>query len=677
MSARDQLSGLDLAAVVRELSSAIEGSRLDKIYQLDKNKFLLKLRRPGATHLLLIRLSSAAYLTSHKPSVPERPTPFCMGLRKDLWGGRLVRVAQHGLDRVLELVVAGREGERKLIFELFGDGNVILMEPDGRIKRVLRPREMRDRKLLVGEGYKPPPRPPIDPRRPEPSELARLRELGSLELVRGLSRLTGLGGPYPEEVLLRAGIPKDRPCSSLTDEELERLSSALSSLVEAVLTGPLRPAVVVGPDGSWLDVVPIEMLRYSGHKLVGFPDFNSALDAYFTRLERLKARESGLRALEEEVKRLERRLRAQEEALGRLREEADRLAAAGNAIFTRLDQLNFLLDELRKLRDVLGSWRAVADHLDELRERGEPFSWIRHLSPDGPSVLLNLDGIEVELDLRRRAQDIAADYYERAKKARRKARGAEEALEETRKRLEALRASEAEVAALPEAVPEIPARPEPREAPKRKTWYERFRWFLSSDGFLVVAGKDASTNELLVKRYAEPGDLLLHTELPGAPFVLIKAGGREVPEETLLEAAQMAVSYSRAWKYGLGAATAMCFKPEQAKKVGPHGEKLPKGAFYIAGKKEYIRGVELLLAIGLIEKPDGSPEVIAGPVGAVKARTDLYVLLKPGDRDASELAGQIARVFEARRPGLKLPRELLERIRALIPYGRGELAGGR
>ncbi|HDJ25792.1 MAG TPA: fibronectin-binding domain-containing protein [Candidatus Bathyarchaeota archaeon] len=675
---KEALSGLDLAALVRELSEVIKGSRLANVYQLGKNKFLLKLRAPGGTFKLLVELGRYVSLTERDVEVPDRPTPFCMGLRKDLRGGRVLGLEQHDLDRVLMMPVSARAGIFKLVLELFGDGNLVLVGPDGRIRRVLRPRAMRDRKLLVGEPYRPPPGPKIGLMELEGRELWCLRELGELEVVRGLSRLTGLGGAYAEEVLLRAGIDKDRPCSSLTDEELGELSKAISELVGAVLRGPLEPAVVIEEDGEWVDVVPIRMLKYAGHDCVRFTSMNKAVDAYFSRLGASEELGKRLRELEERIKKLKERIKLQEEALKRFEEESSRYSRVGDTIFTHMHQLNLLLEALRDLREELGSWEAVGERLVELRSRGPPFSWLVGFSPRGPSISVEIDGAKAKLDLRSSAQEAASRCYERAKRARRKAEGAARALEESRKELEELISELRELQArVPEAPEEVRAEEVPRPAERRRrAWYEDFRWFYSSDGFLVVAGKDAGTNELIVKRYASPGDLLLHAEIPGAPFVLIKAGGRGVPRATVLEAAQMAVSYSRAWKYGLGVATAICFRPEQAKKVGPHGEKLPKGAFYILGKKEYIRNVELKLAIGASRR-EGRIEFFLGPVGAVSSRADAYVLIGPGDDGARKVVREALELLEAKLGPLEFQRQTIERLAALVPYGRGRLLTGK
>ena len=671
---KEALSGLDIRALVIELSRAISGSHLDNIYQLDGKKFLLKLRKPGMTYKLLVELGRRAHLTVQDIRVPRTPTPFCMGLRKDIRGGRVRDVRQYKLDRIVELVVEAGGSCYRLVFELFGEGNLVLVGPDGKVKRVLKPKVMRDRKLLVGEDFRYPPQPEVELERPGELDLFVLRSFGSTEVVRALARATGLSGTYAEEVLLRAGIPKGRSCSSLTEEELRKISEALSSLVRPVLEGRIEPLIVADGD-EWVDVVPLRLLRYSGLREIRFQSMNEAVDAYFSRLEARETREKVGESLREELGKLEKMLEVQEEALEKFKKRSESFYQIGNTIYAHLNDLNFLMDFLKELRERKGSWEAVRAELEALRSKGPPFSWVSGLDPHGPLLHLELDGLKFQLDMRLSAQENASRYYEEAKKARRKAEGALKALEETRKKVEELEAKlrKLEEAELP--MPELPEKP-PEVSRPRRAWYEAFRWFRSSDGFLIVAGKDAATNELLVKKHAGPGDLLLHAEIPGAPFVLIKAGGREVPESTLEEAAQVAIAYSRAWKYGLGHATAICFKPEQAKKVGLHGEKLPKGAFYIVGKKEYIRKVKPLLAIGA-RISGGKAELLIGPVGAVRSASDAYVLVGPGDEDAREVVLKAVRALEAKLGPLDVSKSELERLRALIPYGRGRLAPGR
>jgi hypothetical protein len=210
---------------------------------------------------------------------------------------------------------------------------------------------------------------------------------------------------------------------------------------------------------------------------------------------------------------------------------------------------------------------------------------------------------------------------------------------------------------------------------KRKEWYEKFRWFTSSDGFLVVAGKDAVSNEVLVKKYAAPEDPVFHADVTGAPFVVVKTEGKAPSEQALREAGEFAAAFSRAWREGIGSADVYWVTPDQLSKSGPSGEYVPHGAFAVGGKRNWMRGVPLQLAVGVVEGE--TLRFVGGPMEAVKAETQVFVTLVPGDMAGKEFLKQILQALT-----LKLPKEQrekagrasIEHIRELVPYNRGRLA---
>ena len=108
-----------------------------------------------------------------------------------------------------------------------------------------------------------------------------------------------------------------------------------------------------------------------------------------------------------------------------------------------------------------------------------------------------------------------------------------------------------------------------KEAMESKQWYEKFRWFTSSDGFLVVAGKDTVSNEVIVKKYTTQEDVVFHAEITGAPFVVVKAEGKPISEQALREAAEFAASYSRAWRENAGTADVYWVKSTSLVKADP------------------------------------------------------------------------------------------------------------
>lgn len=184
------------------------------------------------------------------------------------------------------------------------------------------------------------------------------------------------------------------------------------------------------------------------------------------------------------------------------------------------------------------------------------------------------------LDTTKSLEENAAVYFEKSKKAKKKLEGIEESISLSKKKL----------------VYQVEEKKEQKSflEPPVKKWYMKFRWFISSEGFLCIGGRDATSNEIIVKKHCEKGDLVFHTDLAGSPFFVIKAEGKNIPIQTKEEAAQATASFSRAWNQGLTTAEVYAISPEQVKKeLG-----LPKGAFMIHGKREYFKPL-VRLYIGL------------------------------------------------------------------------------
>lgn len=253
--------------------------------------------------------------------------------------------------------------------------------------------------------------------------------------------------------------------------------------------------------------------------------------------------------------------------------------------------------------------------------------------------------MEIEINLTKSVEENAETYFELAKKAKKKLKGAQEALERTKKQLEQLLQQE-------NSFFEAEQKKQVKQEKKRE-WYEKFHWFISSEGFLCLGGKDATSNDIIIKKYAEKGDLVFHTDLPGSPFFIVK-NGQQAGEATLKEAAQATASYSKAWKLGLASAEVYSISPEQVKKeLG-----LPKGSFMVYGKRAYFNP-KLEVAIGLLEG-----EIIGGPLAAVKARTDNHLVIAIGREKKSDLAKKIRH---------KLGGGDLDDIIKFLPAGGGEI----
>ncbi|MBI2102367.1 DUF814 domain-containing protein [Candidatus Woesearchaeota archaeon] len=234
--------------------------------------------------------------------------------------------------------------------------------------------------------------------------------------------------------------------------------------------------------------------------------------------------------------------------------------------------------------------------------------------------------MDIEIDLNKSVDENAGIYFDLSKKNKKKLEGARAALKETQKKLEQIQKQEHTFWEEEE---------KKREKTKRKQeWYEKFHWFISSEGFLCIGGKDATSNEIIIKKYLEKEDLVFHTDMAGSPFFLIK-NGQQAGEKTIEETAQAVAAYSRAWKLGHGTIDVFYVKPEQVSKEAKAGESLAKGSFMVYGKTLYVHP-KVEYAIGLLNE-----EIIGGPLTAVESRTKNYIVVVPGREKKSALAKKI------------------------------------
>ena len=235
---------------------------------------------------------------------------------------------------------------------------------------------------------------------------------------------------------------------------------------------------------------------------------------------------------------------------------------------------------------------------------------------------------KLTLDLTKSIEENAAAYFERAKKVKKKIGGAEAALNENLKKLEELEHKRDKITAEKSKQEKLKER--------KAEWYEKFRWFTSSEGFLVVGGRDATSNEIVIKKHTEANDLVFHTDMAGSPFFVVKTYGKPVGGKTKEEAADATCTFSRAWKLGLQASPVFYVNPDQVSKKTKAGEFMGKGAFMIYGKTNYINN-KINLAIGINQ----NQQIMAGPVEAIKAHCEKYVELVQGDEKSSSVAKYI------------------------------------
>jgi predicted ribosome quality control (RQC) complex YloA/Tae2 family protein len=661
------MTSFDVAAVTHEINESVKSAHVAKIYQIGIQTLLLKLRKPNQPRLqLLIEAGKRMHLTSYIHETPKKPSSFCMSLRKYLNNGVVKEIRQHEFERIAIMEISTRQGDFQLVSELFGGGNVILVDPEGKILQAMTYKRMRDRNILRGEIFQHPPARGSNPLKLSPQDFLEIKKLGETEIVRGLTKFLSISGAYAEEILLRAEVNKRTECSSLTEQELDGIFSQLQKLLSFIESGSMEPRIVSDEKNVWIDVTPVPMKKYGQFNQKEYKRFNSALDDYYAKITDAEREDEATDDVESEAARQKRILQRQKKALEALKEPIQKNKTIGDLIYLHFGDLQSLLQKILEKKRSGKSWEEITSIIEEGKQaKRPPDVYFHSLEPANQVLHVSLENKVFSINLRHSIQANADKYYARSKKAEKKLRGAEKKMQETKAKIE-----EAE-----KQVTLAKSIQRPLAKRRKREWFEKFRWFHSSDGFLVIGGRDATTNELLIKKHIDPSDLVFHAEILGAPFVLIKTEGKTAPEQTINEAAQLAASYSRAWREMLGAVNVYWVNPNQVSKTPPSGQFLKKGSFMIRGTKNFVRGVPLRVAVG-VKIGEEELLVVGGPADAIAVQTKFYVEVVPGEQKSSQLAKKIRHQLskkvseDLKRSVTAIP---LEEIQRFIPLGRGKI----
>ena len=442
---KKEFTSFDIAAVVLELKAEILGSRVNNIYQMDAKTFTLKLHKTDKPPIRVVleagrRLHSTGYALEN----PHNPPAFCMALRKHLRGAWLVGVEQYEFERVVAFSFRTSEGTFKLILELFGEGNVILVSEKGEILQAMIYKRMRDRNILRGTVFELPPSGGKNPFKVSEVELAdALKKAGEVEVVRALARFLGVGGSYAEELLLRAGVDKGKVCSTLTEAEVTAVFEALQSLLSPILAGKLEPCIVLDGAGVFLDVVPFKLKRYEGFAVQAFDNFYGALDEFYvktTSVEKAKAKIVTVDMKREEEK-LKHVIAEQQRIIAESEEKTEADKNIGNVIYAHSNELQKLLDLFSKAKLEGKDWNSVIAYVVAAKHSGTtPFTLYDSFDSRNLAINVFVDDLRFSLSLRKTLFENAAEFYDHGKKAKQRSVGALAALEHSKKKLAEIQA---------------------------------------------------------------------------------------------------------------------------------------------------------------------------------------------------------------------------------------------
>lgn len=626
---KKEMSSFDVRSIVTELAP-LEGAHMDKIHHWG-GSVLFRLNVPGqGKRELLFQDRRWLYCPSSKPETPATPSAFASYLRKYVDNARVGRARQIGFDRIVEVPLTKSDGDYSLMIELFGGGNVLLVK-DGVIQNCLVHKTLRDRKTRPGEPYVM-PKSRFDPTVSTEADFLASFRTSEADTVRTLATAVNLGGQYAEEVCARAGVDKSAPAKDVDDATVARMHAAMVGIVQRVLEDPQPTAYL--KDGRIEDFAPVLLESRSGLEAKGFGTLSEVVEEYL--------RETG-EAVEDAyvdpaVEKLNKRIAKQEETCVDYREQEAGYRRRAEALYTDYQKASELLSVLDEQSRRI-TW-------EKLRAGAAKIPYVESIDPSKHEVRAVLGGEAMTLDWTRGVDANASDLYQKGKAIGEKAKRAEEALAQSRE----------ELAKLQKGLERERALAAERAQPTKQFWFERYKWFVTTGGRLVLAGRDTHSNDNVVKKHLKDGDLYAHADVHGAPSVVVKGGAEASPEE-LRQACQFALAQSKAWIAALSEGGAFWVYPDQVSKTPNPGEFVPRGAFVIRGKRNYEYHLPMELAIGEVDH-EGSRKVMCGPVECF-ADCHKYIVVRPGKPKSGRRTSEIAKRFD-------VPEEEVSRI---VPPG--------
>ena len=684
---REQSSSFDVARIVRELSELV-GARARKAYQPHYEQVVLRLNRKGvpSTDLVIVR-GRRVYTSQRDRPMPSKPSQFAMVLRKHLNNSRLIAVEQFGFDRVIQLTFEHGGGRLRLVIELFRDGNVLLLDDSGVIIQPLTHAKYASRSLKKGVAYTPPPE-TIDPREMDRSALDALLDGSEHDLIRTLAARANFGRIYGSTACSIAGLEEKVDSNSLDSDQRDSLEGAIQSMLAELSEGDGAMMWMVDSDSmqAWqaadneaardaassgiTEIAPFDLAYTDSGMMVEVASLSMAYDAVFgshdaaafIRREEELLVDSGE---DEGVKqaKLDRRAAQQRSAIDRFHERAAITQELGKAIQDNWEHVDSLLAQFNEAVASDG-WEGVMDRIHDV-------PWIDNADPARQTIVAYLPdedgepGASITLEVSKTVHQNAQRYFEEGRSQKSKAKGAQAALagtEEAREKAEKRAAKDAAAGRL-----------RARQRSKR-FWFEKHRWAMLSGGHLLIGGRDAKGNDVVVRKHLSSHDLYFHADLHGAPSCSLKlkdglapnqnpseaipegvaslqivqnlADGtedaRELSESLHSEAAQVAVCWSRAWGSGGAAAVAFHARPSQVSKTTESGESLGRGSFVVRGQRNWHRDLPLELAVGMAVV-NGVPMPVSGTPSTISEHCQRWVKVTPGREKKEAVANRISK----------------------------------
>ncbi|GAB4825612.1 hypothetical protein Ancab_008486 [Ancistrocladus abbreviatus] len=451
-----------------------------------------------------------------------------------------------------------------------------------------------------------------------------------------LGEALGYGPQLSEHMILDAGLSPSSKISKdekWDDDKFQSLAQAIAKFedwLEDVICGDKFPEGYIlmqnkkvgqkeyaagqqeGSGQIYDEYCPILLNQFKSRDFIKFDTFDAALDEFYSKIESQRAEQQQKSKEGSATQKLNKIRVDQENRVHALRREVEHSVRMAQLIEYNLEDVDAAILAVRVALANGMSWEDLARMVKEEKKSGNPVAGLidkLHLERSCITLLLsnNLDEMDddektlpadkVEVDLSLSAHANARCWYEMKKKQENKQEKTitahEKAFKAAERKTRLQLSQEKSVATISHI--------------RKVHWFEKFNWFISSENYLVISGRDAQQNEMIVKRYMSKGDLYVHADLHGASSTVIKNHKAEqpLPPLTLNQAGCFTVCHSQAWDSKI-VTSAWWVYPHQVSKTAPTGEYLTVGSFMIRGKKNFLPPHPLIMGFGLLYRLDES-----------------------------------------------------------------------
>ncbi|KAI8111195.1 hypothetical protein M9434_004768 [Picochlorum sp. BPE23] len=617
---KQRMSTADIGAEVGSLrKKGLLGMRVTNVYDIGPKLYALRLARSGEDGekaILLIESGVRLHTIDEMPEKSDVPSNFTLKLRKHIRSRRLEDIKQLGSDRVVQLTFGTGDLEVKLLLEFYASGNIILADSKYQVLSLLR--SHRDDAKGIG----------IMSQHAYPIQTIRLRSSTSLEAVEqalsscsdsgllkdAVTPMLGYGPQVSNFCIQHAGLnvkrkPAQEPLSEGEKETLLQSIRMFEKWIDSCEDKAPKGCIFVSSKHGYNDFQPCvhetPLVQHDEMEMIQFPSFDDAAREFYSKIEGDRESVQIMQREEAAQKKLEAIRKQHKERIENLSREIDAAEQKALVLQSNLDKVDAAIESVREGLAAGISWKDLGEMIEMEKDAGNPVAELIHsLKLEKNTIALSLFDPDVEkmividVDISLTAHANVSAYYDLKKKHTEKARRTIESNDK------ALAAAESKVLVKLEKIQKQKSKAsESSQAPRKPYWFEKFHWFISSENYLVVSGRDAQQNELLVKRYLQKGDVYVHAELHGASSTIVKNNNptQPIPLMTLNEAGQACVARSAAWDAKI-VASAYWVYPEQVSKTAPSGEYLTTGSMMIRGRKNYLPPQPQVMGIGWLFK---------------------------------------------------------------------------